>query len=70
VGPRAGLDVAEKRKILPLPGVDPRPSSPSLSAIFVYLQYINKYFRIIVVKKLLYVIYPSTQCIVHVSVAA
>jgi hypothetical protein len=26
VGPRAGLDVTEKRKILPLPGMEPRPT--------------------------------------------
>jgi hypothetical protein len=30
VGPRAGLDAVEKRKILPLEGVEPRPSTPSL----------------------------------------
>jgi hypothetical protein len=30
VGPRAGLDVVEKRNILLLPGFEPRPSSPSL----------------------------------------
>jgi hypothetical protein len=28
VGPRAGLDVVEKRKIMPLPGIEPRQSSP------------------------------------------
>jgi hypothetical protein len=30
VGPRAGLDVVEKKKMLPLPGVEPRLSSLSL----------------------------------------
>jgi hypothetical protein len=32
VGPRAGLDAVEKRKILPLPGIEPSPPSliPSL----------------------------------------
>jgi hypothetical protein len=30
VNPRAGLDAVEERKILPLPGFDHRPSSPSL----------------------------------------
>jgi hypothetical protein len=30
VGPSTGLDVGEKRKILPLPGIEARPSSPSL----------------------------------------
>jgi hypothetical protein len=28
VGPRAGLDAVEKKKILPLPGFEPRPSNP------------------------------------------
>jgi hypothetical protein len=28
VGPRAGLDAVEKRKILPLPGIEPGPFSP------------------------------------------
>jgi hypothetical protein len=28
VGPRAGLDAIKKRKIFPLPGIEPRPSSP------------------------------------------
>jgi hypothetical protein len=28
VGPRTGLDVVQKRKILPLPEIQPRPSSP------------------------------------------
>jgi hypothetical protein len=28
VGPRACLDHVEKRKIFPLPGFEPRPSSP------------------------------------------
>jgi hypothetical protein len=28
--PRIGLDDVERRKILPLPGIEPRPSSPSL----------------------------------------
>jgi hypothetical protein len=28
MGPRAGLDVMEKRQILPLPGIEPRQSSP------------------------------------------
>jgi hypothetical protein len=26
VGPRAGTDAVEKRKILPLPGIEPQPS--------------------------------------------
>jgi hypothetical protein len=30
VGPRAGPDIMEKRKILLLPGIEPRPPSPSL----------------------------------------
>jgi hypothetical protein len=30
LGPRAGLDAVEKIKILPLSGIEPRPSSPSL----------------------------------------
>jgi hypothetical protein len=30
VGLRAGLDAVEKRKILPPPGIEPGPSSPSL----------------------------------------
>jgi hypothetical protein len=30
VGLGAGLDAVENRKILPLPGIEPRPSSPSL----------------------------------------
>jgi hypothetical protein len=30
VGPRAGLDFVKKRKMLPLPGIKPRQSSPSL----------------------------------------
>jgi hypothetical protein len=30
VSPRAGLDAVEKIKILPLPGIEPRPSSPWL----------------------------------------
>jgi hypothetical protein len=30
VGPRAGLEVTEKRKILPLPGIEHRPSNLSL----------------------------------------
>jgi hypothetical protein len=30
VGPRAGLDDVEKRKVLPLLGIEPGPSSPSL----------------------------------------
>jgi hypothetical protein len=38
VGPRTGLDAVEKRKILPLPGIEPRPSSPSLIIIIIYLQ--------------------------------
>jgi hypothetical protein len=29
VGPGTGLDVVEKRNILPLPRIQPRPSSPS-----------------------------------------
>jgi hypothetical protein len=28
VGPRTGLDVVEKRNILPLPGIQPRLSTP------------------------------------------
>jgi hypothetical protein len=28
VGPKAGLDIVEKRQIFPLPGFEPRPSSP------------------------------------------
>jgi hypothetical protein len=28
VGPRTGLDVVEKRNILPLPGIQPRLTSP------------------------------------------
>jgi hypothetical protein len=28
VGPRASLDVMEKREIFPLSGIEPRPSSP------------------------------------------
>jgi hypothetical protein len=43
VGPTAGLDVTGKRKILPLPGIEPRSSSPqpvtirlSYTAIFSY----------------------------------
>jgi hypothetical protein len=28
VGPRAGLDAVETTKILPLPGIEPRPCSP------------------------------------------
>jgi hypothetical protein len=28
VGPRAGLDAVEKRRILPLPGTEPQPSCP------------------------------------------
>jgi hypothetical protein len=27
---RAGLNAVKKRKMLPLPGIEPRPSSPSL----------------------------------------
>jgi hypothetical protein len=30
MGLKAGLDAMGKRKILPLPGIEPRPSSPSL----------------------------------------
>jgi hypothetical protein len=30
VSPRAGLDAVEKEKMLPIPGIEPRPSSPSL----------------------------------------
>jgi hypothetical protein len=33
VGSRAGLDAVEKRKTLPLPGIERRPSSPSLYCI-------------------------------------
>jgi hypothetical protein len=33
VGPRAGLDAVEKRKILSVPEVEPRPSSPYSVAI-------------------------------------
>jgi hypothetical protein len=33
VGPRVGLDAVEKRKILPLPRNEPRPSSPYPVAI-------------------------------------
>jgi hypothetical protein len=28
VGPRFGLDEVEKKTMLPLPGIEPRPSSP------------------------------------------
>jgi hypothetical protein len=28
MGPRADLDLVVKRKIFPLPGLEPRPSSP------------------------------------------
>jgi hypothetical protein len=30
VGPRAGLDAVHKRKILPMLGTEPQPSSPQL----------------------------------------
>jgi hypothetical protein len=45
VDPRAGLDAMEKRKILPLPGIEPRPSRPYHVAIPTELIKLKRIFK-------------------------
>jgi hypothetical protein len=45
MGPRARLDAMEKRKIVPLPGIQPRPSSLYHVAISTELVKIKRIFK-------------------------
>jgi hypothetical protein len=46
VGPRAGLDDVEERKILLLPGFEPKPSSPYIYIyIYIYIYRITSNIR-------------------------
>jgi hypothetical protein len=58
MGPSASLDAVEKRQILPLPGIEPRPSSRSPSQlrkmfkINVIFRFKQKYFFALIMKPL------------------
>jgi hypothetical protein len=60
VGPRASLDAMEKRKILPLPEIEPQPSSPYPVAVLSIISRPSLYISFVIGCS------PSRQVIIRI----